>query len=233
MNHVSDDLPRLLSGEATRDEVLDAAAHLRSCADCREELVSAVVAHASLTSVHRFAPEIMAAVDEPSASPTASLPDLSAMFAQVRAEAVEPTGNRPRRRLAFIAAGVVAGAAAGSIVTAVVTHGSSSAPAGRTIALAAFDEGRVGAKATMSGGDHLVVDASGLPKPAQGSRYEIWLTNSGRTAMQPVGWIGEDGKADVVMPTSLVNAYDHLEVSVQRIDAPYTYSGDSVLRGSY
>ena len=30
--------------------------HLRTCPDCQQELVSAVVAHASLTSAHRFAP---------------------------------------------------------------------------------------------------------------------------------------------------------------------------------
>ena len=53
--HISDDLPRLLTGDATRDEVLAAAEHLRSCPDCQQELVSAVVAHASLTSAQRFA----------------------------------------------------------------------------------------------------------------------------------------------------------------------------------
>jgi hypothetical protein len=57
--HISDELPRMLTGEASRDAVLAAADHLRSCVDCQQELVSAVVAHASLTSAHRFAPEIV------------------------------------------------------------------------------------------------------------------------------------------------------------------------------
>lgn len=232
MNHVTDDLPRLLTGEATRDEVLDAAAHLRACGDCREDLVSAVVAHASLTSVHRFAPEIMATVSEP-AAPAEPLPDLSEVFAQARAEAAAPHRTVSRRRGLLMAAAVVAGVGAGSGVTAVLTHDSSSAPSGRSIALAAYDQGRVPAKATLTGDDHLVVDASALPKPSTGRRYEVWLTNSARTAMQPIGWIAENGKANVSLPASLVAAYDHVEVSVQRIDAAYSYSGDSVLRGGY
>jgi hypothetical protein len=57
--HISEELPRLLSGEATREAVLSSAEHLRSCVDCQHELISAVVAHASLTSARRFAPELM------------------------------------------------------------------------------------------------------------------------------------------------------------------------------
>ena len=58
--HITDELPRLLTGDATRDEVLAAGAHLRTCIDCQQELVSATVAHASLASAQRFAPEIVA-----------------------------------------------------------------------------------------------------------------------------------------------------------------------------
>ena len=59
-SHVTDELPRLLTGDATRTEVMTAAAHLRGCPDCQQELVSAVVAHASLISARRFAPEVVA-----------------------------------------------------------------------------------------------------------------------------------------------------------------------------
>ncbi len=54
-----------------------ASAHLRACADCTDELISAVVAHASLSSAARYAPEVVlddpasatrtAAADEPDA----------------------------------------------------------------------------------------------------------------------------------------------------------------------
>lgn len=122
--HISDELPRLLTGEASREAVLDAAEHLRGCVDCQHELVSAVVAHASLTSAHRFAPEVVALPfdllaeqpirDEdgseaesrdrsdddatrgarPSDSTAPALPDLSDLFVQVRKEAA---AARPRR----------------------------------------------------------------------------------------------------------------------------------------
>src|SRR5579864_7241802 len=95
--HVSDDLPRLLSGEALREDVATAAAHLRTCVDCQQELVSAVAAHASLVSAQRFAPEVAwrseTALERPPARP---LPDLTAVVAQVREEAVATLARRRR-----------------------------------------------------------------------------------------------------------------------------------------
>jgi hypothetical protein len=65
-------------------------------------------------------------------------------------------------------------------------------------------------------------------------RYEVWLTNATRTQMQPVGWIGADGKASLTVPPDLVSHYSAIEVSVQPLDSgSYTYSNVSVLRGSY
>jgi hypothetical protein len=71
-----------------------------------------------------------------------------------------------------------------------------------------------------------------LPKAAN-TRYEVWLTNAKRTRMQPIGWIGNDGKATMSVPPEMMQQYGDLEVSVQRSAATdYTYSGTSVLRGS-
>src|SRR3954452_19491945 len=139
MPHLSDDIPRLLTGDASREEVLAAAEHLRSCPDCQQELVSAVVAHASLTSAHRFAPDIMAA--DPDISEDASvgpLPDLSAMFEQVRSEAaVAPAapaaaprapaaGVRHRRRLIAVAAAAAVVLGGGGVIIAETVGSSSS-----------------------------------------------------------------------------------------------------------
>src|SRR4051795_3119300 len=131
MPHLSDDIPRLLTGDASREEVLAAAEHLRSCPDCQQELVSAVVAHASLTSAHRFAPDIMAA--DPDISEDASvgpLPDLSAMFEQVRSEAaVAPAapaaGVRHRRLIAGAAAAAVVLGGGGVVIAETVGSSSS------------------------------------------------------------------------------------------------------------
>jgi hypothetical protein len=247
--HIVNDVPRLLTGEAARDEVLTAAAHLRTCVDCQQELVSAVVAHASLTSAQRFAPEIVSGLpsnllatpsddadgdSDPSLQPASDLPDLSAVFAQVRKEAAQPR-RMPRRvparyLIAAAAAVVIAGGAAA--IGYVAASGGSSSPT-ETVRLAAFDKGATDGTATMSGSDQMRIDAAGLPR-LTGQRYEVWLTNAARTRMQPVGWLGADDKAAMTVPADLLRRFDHIEISVQPVDASsYDYSGTSVLRGGY
>ena len=34
-------------------------------------------------------------------------------------------------------------------------------------------------------------------------RYEVWLTDTKRTRMQPIGWIGNDGTAQLTVPTAI------------------------------
>lgn len=240
--HISDDLPRLLTGDATRDEVMVAAEHLRTCIDCQQELVSATIAHASLASAQRFAAEVVAprADDlETIELPTATdLPDLSAVFAQVRQDAAtdavavttKPRLSRTRFAVAAAVAGLLIG---GGGAIAATQLGSSSSPAGRSVALAAFGEGTHAATARIASGK-LTINASSLPVPDAEHRYEVWLTNPARTQMQPVGWIGTDGKATLTVPQDLTQTFSAIEVSVQRVDAPrYEFSGVSVLRGSY
>jgi hypothetical protein len=241
-NHISEDLPRLLTGEAGRDDVLAAAAHLRTCPDCQQELVSAVIAHASLTSAHRFAPEIVAPrmVEQHDGedAPAGPLPDLSAIFAQVRAEAAPPAPGthrrwRPLYGIAAAAAGVLIG---GSAVALVVDNGGSSSDtvAGRRVELGSFGVGQTTAVATVTAAGQMKIDATSLPDPGSRKRYEVWLTNSQRSQMQPIGWIGNDGKATLTIPADLMGQYQDIEVSVQDVGADgYNYSGTSVLRGSY
>jgi Anti-sigma-K factor rskA len=260
--HIANDLPRLLTGEATRDEVMTAAAHLRTCVDCQQELVSAVVAHASLTSAQRFAPEIVSGLsvdlfaerggselprpdvedeldDDTDERPDAELPDLSAVFEQVRKEAAEPHRTAPALRsrtrylVAAAAAVVVIGGGTGVYLATSGNDNGSTHIAGRTFKLAAFDTGTKPATASISGGSTLHVDAASLPQQA-GKRYEVWLTNDGRTKMQPVGWLGANGTAAMTVPQDLLSKYSDLEVSVQDVNAAdYAYSGTSVLRGYY
>lgn len=224
--HVTDELPRLLSGEATREEVLDAAAHLRTCVDCQQELVAAVAAHASLTSAQRFAPEVVAAPAPDLTVPP--LPDLSDVFEQVRAEAAA----RPRRRTRLLAGAAAAAVVVGGGIAAIVATTGGNEPTARTVQLTAFDEGHMDAQATLSGGQ-MRIDATSLPRLA-GKGYEVWLTNAARTSMKPVGWIGSDGKATLSVPSALMRSYTDIEVSVQDMTAPsYLYSKVSVLRGAY
>jgi hypothetical protein len=250
--HVADELPRLLTGEATRADDLAAAPHLRECVDCQQELVSAVVSHASLSSAQRFAPELLALHAEQllSQSPTVvedsgdsseaeQLPDLTAVFAQARAEA-EAAPSAAGRGLGLVlgrgrlsVAAAVGGLLIGGGVVGAVTQLGGSGPSGRPVALAAYDTGTHAATARMST-TTLTVDATALPKLDSEHRYEVWLTNAARTQMQPVGWIAADGKARLTVPSDLRDEFDAIEVSVQRVNAPsYNYSGTSVLRGTY
>jgi Anti-sigma-K factor rskA len=236
-SHISDELPRLLTGEATRDIVHSAAAHLRTCEDCQQELVSAVVAHASLTSAQRFAPEIVARPAREHAAPAGegALPDLSAVFAQVREEAQHaPRASRRSRRPLHAIAAVAAGIVIGTGGTALIQNIGDNTPAGRSVALNAFASGTTSAEATVSKTGQMKLNAGSLPTLDPAHRYEVWLTNKARSQMQPIGWIGADGRATLTVPSNLMSRYSAIEVSVQDVDAAtYTYSGTSVLRGSY
>lgn len=234
--HISENLPRLLTGDATRDEVLAAAEHLRTCPDCQQELISAVVAHASLTSAQRFAPEVVARTqpgEVEDAAPLGPLPDMSAVFAKVREEASAPAATpHHRRRLLSVAAAALV--LAGGGVTIAETVGSDSSPsqsASRLVHLDAFDEGTHKAKVVIDNGT-MRIDATALPKLDSGHAYEVWLTDGARKRMQSVGWIGSDNKAELSVPPKVMTRYSDIEVSVQPTDEG-TYSGRSVLRGSY
>jgi hypothetical protein len=226
--HVDDELPRLLSGEADRSTVETAAEHLRGCEDCQQELVSALVAHAALSSAARFAPDAattLHAVDEP----PADLPDLSSMFARVRAEGARTPARR--WRTTWLVAATVAGLAIGAGAVTLAEN-AGSGPSARTVALAAYDQGTTTATAKI-GRDEMRVDATSLPSLPQGKRYEVWLTDAKRKHLQPLGWVGANGKTDLTVPPDLMNQFSAVEVSVQDVNAPYQYSGVSVLRGSY
>jgi hypothetical protein len=227
--HISDELPLLLTGEASRDAVERAAEHLRGCTDCQQELVSAVVAHASLMSARRFAPE---RADRPQASeradaPAHPLPDLSAVLDQIRTEKDEPRWPRSRVLLAAAAAVVVVG---GGVAGGVLATGGSGGPAARTVAL--VGPGHTTAAATLIGGDHMRIDATALPRLDAGHQYEVWLTNASGSSMQAVGFIRADRHADIQVPAPLMQQYQDIAVSVQGVRQTQ-FSGKVVLQGSY
>jgi hypothetical protein len=203
------------------------------------------VAHASLSSAQRFAPEIVAELlpggsnDSPetagagdAAPPERPLPDLSAVFEQVRRETVQPDASshaQPRRRARWLvaAAAAVVVVAGGITIYEVV---ASSSETGRTVRLAPFGVGHTGGSAHIDGGT-ITVNAASLPD-LDNKFYEVWLTNGARTEMQPVGWIGTDGIARIAVRTGMLVKFPDLEVSVQDPAKGYRYSNVSVMRGS-
>lgn len=229
-DHVMDDLPLLLIGQATREETRAATDHLRGCPDCQQELISALAAHASLMSAARFAPEVGArAASDPDAQP---LPDLTDVLAVARDEAASAARSKRRRRLVIAAAAAAVIATAAGVTTAELAGQSSHGPAGRTIALAAFDAGSRPAQATVDPGGTMRIDASALPRLDAEHFYEVWLTNGSRTRLQAIGSIGPTNRAVLTVPANVMGEYSAIEVSVQRINQT-SYSGTSVVRGTY
>jgi hypothetical protein len=233
--HVSDDLPRLLSGEATRAETLAAAEHLRGCPDCQQELVSGVVAHASLTSARRFAPELIAraapAADGEHVGP-AELPDLGDVFAKVRSEAASAGATGRRRRVALGVAAAAVVATAVGVTVAQVGGSDSSGPARRSVVLAAYDVGTHPARATLAATGTVSLDAAALPKLDGSHFYEVWLTDRPRKHLQAVGSLSTDNRAVLTISPNVIARYTAIEVSIQRVNQT-SFSGTSVLRGSY
>lgn len=241
--HIADDLPRLLTGEASREETLAAAEHLRTCPDCQQELVSAVVAHASLTSARRFAPEVVAPAADDSYAPAAapadgtqadSLPKLSEMFAQVRAEANSPErGARlPRRRwLAAAGAAAVVATGAGIAAAELLSPSPSTHPAAQAVRLEPVGALHASATATISGGT-MHIDATALPKLDASRQYEVWLVASSGTRLRPLGYIGADRTAALPVPTQVMASYNDIAISIQKTDQ-VQFSGDMVARGQY
>jgi Anti-sigma-K factor rskA len=240
--HISDELPRLLTGDANREAVMAAAEHLRTCPDCQQDLVSAVVAHAALTSAHRFAPEVVSGDTDDAPERTevdaevTPLPDMSSVFAQARDEAAGPAAAgapvRHRRRLIAVAAAAAVIVGGGSTIAA-LELGSSDSTA-RSVALEPFLQGKADgahAKVTMDDGK-LRVDATTLPKLDSKHVYELWVTDSHRTNMSPVGTFS-NGKAELTADHKVLSQYNDFEVSIQKINEIRTYSGISVVRGEY
>lgn len=234
-NHISDDLPLLLTGDATRDVVLDAASHLRSCVDCQQDLISAVVAHASLMSAHRFAPEIVAPQDSTEDAtdlpPISALPDLSKVFAEARAEDSGPaTVHHLRSRRGLVAVAAAAAVIVGGGATYLTLQSGDTGPTTRTVALAG-QTGALDGSAVLVGNNRMRIDASKLPPLTAGKQYEVWLTDG--TQKQPVGYIDSpDRKKELTVPSKVMSQYNQIAVSVQNAHQT-EYSGITVLSGTY
>ncbi len=239
-SHISDELPLLLSGEASRDVVMDAADHLRSCPDCQQDLVSAVVAHASLTSARRFAPEIVAGDEQArhaqttESAPDDALPDLSDVFAKVRVEAAVETARPSKRRRALLAVAAAAVVATGTIAVVESGGGSTPAPAAQMVTLKPF-QGGPSATATLIGSNRVKIDATSLPTLPNGRQYEVWLTKKDSGSgdePQSVGFIGANRRADFSIPAKVIAQYNTVAVSVQQPNQ-VKFSGDLVVYGAY
>jgi hypothetical protein len=51
----------------------------------------------------------------------------------------------------------------------------------------------------------------------------VWLTDTARKSLQPVGWIGSNGRTKLQMPSSLLDKFTNIEVSVQDVGQAYEF----------
>ena len=182
--------------------------HLRSCADCREELAGLTETAASLAY----------AVDAP-APPT----DLrERILEQARTERSNVTPLRPRRQLIFATSGIAAAAA--SIAIGLGIWASSLADdleRERSVAAILADPdativeapGGVGRIVRSQSGETVLV--ADLPRAQPGKTYEAWVWQAGSSQPEPAGLFsgGEDG--DVVRLTTDVPAGGKVAVTVE------------------
>ncbi len=89
------------------------------------------------------------------------------------------------------------------------------------------------AVAFMPAPGQMVLRVADLPPSAPGSFYELWLMTD-RRRLEPVAAfrVGDNRRAQLVLrlPDD-PHRYAYLDISVQRVGAGTTHSGDSVLRG--
>jgi Anti-sigma-K factor rskA len=233
--HVSENLPRLLTGDATREETLAAAEHLRSCPDCQQELVAAVVSHAALTSARRFAPEVITrsfSADERGEAEPVALPDLRDVFAKAREEAATSRAGVRRRRVALGVAAAAVLATGVGVSVAELQGSDSSPPSSVSVALAPYDVGAKPARATLAAPGTMSIDATSLPRLDGHHFYEVWLTDPARKHLQAVGSLSSNNRAVLTVSPNVMARYSAIEVSIQQVNQT-SFSGTSVLRGTY
>lgn len=214
--HVEEELPALLGGEIDLEMTRDVTGHLRSCPDCRNELVE-VAAGIS----------VMRRLDQTSAtdgSQDAPVPI-----------AATPARSRSRSRTTVLVAAAVAIVFAGAVTTAALLAGRGSGGPDATVALAPVsDEAARGSVAmTDVGVAHAMEVDTSLGAAPPDAYYEVWLLDRDTGKMLPVGVLPPDGRGTYRLPGSLVEQYDTVDISLEPDDGSTAHSTDSVLRADY
>lgn len=151
------------------------------------------------------------------------------------AEIVHLRWRRPTRRQLAAAAAVAAAAVATTSI--VVNH--ESEPARRVVASAQLEQleplGRTAARAQLVDADgeiHLVINASHMAPPPEGSAYELWLIDREVTDPRSLGTV--TGNADVIVPATIdTAAHPIVDISLEPDDGDSAHSGHSLMRGEF
>jgi anti-sigma factor RsiW len=226
--HPRDDLPGLLLGELPPTAATAVDQHLAGCDTCRRDLAAVAVASSALRDVARLP------VVEASGLPPLRLPAVDLAGDGGRPGLPLPVlGGRPRRsRWLLGAAAVLVALLLG--VGGLTAGRDRDGGAARTVALGGGPGGAT-AEARMRGaGDAQVMTmtARGLPRPAAGAYYEVWLVDDAGNDFA-VGILAPDGEGIWSLPADVAARYRAIQVTLERADHDAARSPRTVLRGAY
>lgn len=230
-DHDTNEFIGLLTGEASRDETSAMAERLRTCDECRQELVDVVVAHAALTAAARTARAF--------ASPNEPAEELAPLrIPDDPANSRPASRDKPRSRgwrMAWVAAAVVLVAILGVSFGLVRSHHGSTVVAQSTLHPLDGPPNASGSITALAEGSNrvLTVHTRQLRSLSSQTYYEVWLLNPVTLKMLPVGVLPPSGTGTYNMNASLMNGYSAVDVSIQANNGNPAHSKVSVLRGYY
>ncbi len=210
--HVVDELAALMGGELDLDSTRFVTRHLRACDACRQELVEVA---AGIGVMRRI--DGAAAPDAVPTTPVAS---------------TASTGRSRSRWLAVSAAALLVAAIAVGATLFATRDGESD----RTVVSLAPVEGATatGEVAMRDAGSAQAMEVkTSLGAAPEAGYYEVWLLDSETGKMLPVGVLPPDGTGEFRLPSSLLESYDTVDISLQPDDGTTEHSNDSLLRADY
>ncbi len=230
--HVEEELPALLAGELDLDTTRAVTGHLRSCPDCRDELVEVAAGISVMRQLDQTSLD-QTSLDETSLDETTV--DDGPVAAPVPIDAARrPARPRPHTRTMLLVAAAVALVFAGVVTAAAMLSREQSPDATVALAPVAGQSAADGSVAMREAGDAqaMEVDTSLGAAPSD-AYYEVWLLDRASGKMLPVGVLPPEGRGTYRLPASILEQYDTVDISLQPDDGTTAHSSDSVLRADY
>ena len=235
---ITDQLVDLLRGELGRRAAGEVVGHLRACDPCRLVLVDTAQVHGSLEAARRLLHPVPDDDAAHPAAPRAALPAASQAASQPPTPQLPPLRLPRRRRLALASAAVVTAAAVTTGVIVVQQRADEPATPPASVAsvelrpLTGAGAGRVTMSAPGTETD-MTISTQGLPAAGDGRFYYAWLLDPATQKMLPLGLVGVGTETHFDVPTTLVQRYHAVDISLQEDDGDPAHSATSVLRATY